>query len=76
MAVKILRPRWPQPRHGLRSATEHRDSVLRKAQAVALLAQLFKDEQRTLAGQFTRPLADRISGYLQCIFRRRGAGAG
>ena len=55
-----------------RSATEYRDSVLRKAQAVALLAQLFKDEQRTLAEQFTRPLADKISGYLQCIF---GVGA-
>ena len=29
-------------------------------------------EQRQLADQFTRPLADRISTYLQCIF---GAGA-
>ena len=56
----------------LRSATEHRNSVLRQAQAVALLDQLFMDEQHTLAEQFTRPLADRVSGYLQCIF---GVGA-
>lgn len=55
-----------------RSANEHRDSVRRKADALALLDELFRDEQRTLASQFTQPLADRISGYLQCIF---GAGA-
>jgi DNA repair exonuclease SbcCD ATPase subunit len=37
-----------------------------------LLDRLFQDEQRSLARQFTQPFADRISGYLQCIF---GAGA-
>jgi hypothetical protein len=51
-----------------RSAIENLKSVRRKAEAVALLNRLFLDEQRTLAEQFTQPLADRISGYLQCIF--------
>lgn len=55
-----------------RSASEHRNSVWRKSQAIALLDQLFQEEQRSLAAQFTQPLADKISGYLQCIF---GAGA-
>ena len=55
-----------------RSATERLDSVRRKAQAVVLLDKLFEEEQRTLSEQFTHPLADKISGYLQCIF---GVGA-
>jgi DNA repair exonuclease SbcCD ATPase subunit len=55
-----------------RSATEHRSSVQRQSQAIALLDQLFQEEQHSLAAQFTQPLADKISGYLQCIF---GAGA-
>ncbi len=54
------------------SAKEHRNSVHRKAQAVTLLDKLFQEEQRHLSAQFTQPLADKISGYLQCIF---GAGA-
>lgn len=54
------------------SAVEHRDSVRRRAQAVVLLEKLFQEEQHTLSDQFTQPLADKISGYLQCIF---GAGA-
>lgn len=55
-----------------RSVADHHKSVERNAQAVALLDELFQEEQRTLSEQFTRPLADKISGYLQCIF---GAGA-
>jgi DNA repair exonuclease SbcCD ATPase subunit len=55
-----------------RSATDHRNSVLRQSQAVALLNQLFEEEQKNLSEQFTQPLADKISGYLQCVF---GAGA-
>ena len=51
---------------------EHRSSVFRKAQAINLLNTLFQDEQRRLAKQLTQPLADKMSGYLQCIF---GAGA-
>ncbi len=55
-----------------RSASEHWGSVQRRSQAIALLHQMFQDEQRGLAQQFTRPLADKISAYLQCLF---GAGA-
>ncbi len=55
-----------------RSATDHRNSVLRQAQAIALLNQLFEEEQKNLSEQFTQPLADKISGYLQCVF---GVGA-
>ena len=55
-----------------RSASEHWSVVLRQSQAIALLHELFQEEQRKLAQQFTQPLADKISAYLQCIF---GAGA-
>lgn len=51
-----------------RSATEHHESVLREANAVQLLSKLFREEQKALAELFTQPLADRISGYLQCLF--------
>jgi hypothetical protein len=54
------------------SAGEHLVRVRRYSQAILLLDRLFQDEQRSLARQFTQPFADRISGYLQCIF---GAGA-
>lgn len=51
-----------------RSAQEYRASVQRRSKAIALLNELFKEEQRSLAEQFTQPLAEKISGYLQCIF--------
>lgn len=51
-----------------RSAIEHYASVRRKAEAVMLLDEMFRAEQRDLASRFTQPLADKISGYLQCIF--------
>lgn len=50
------------------SAREHLDSVRRKATAIQLLHQMFMDEQRALSERFTRPLADKISEYLQCLF--------
>lgn len=53
------------------AAGKHRDIVERRAQAIALLSSLFQQEQGKLARQLTQPLADRMSGYLQCIF---GAG--
>ena len=53
------------------SAQEHLASVRRKAEAFRQLHSLFLDEQRALADRFTRPLADKISGYLECLF---GAG--
>ncbi len=55
-----------------RSARQYFTSVDRNARAVSLLHTLFQEEQRALAEQFTRPLADKISGYLQCVL---GTGA-
>lgn len=53
------------------SAKEHLVSVQRRADSIQLLHKLFLEEQRALADQFTRPFAEKISGYLQCLF---GAG--
>jgi len=50
------------------SAKEHLESVQKNAEAVQLLHQLFLDEQRALSEQFTRPFAEKITGYLQCLF--------
>lgn len=43
----------------------------RHASAISLLDQLFKDEQRHLSTHFTRPLAERLNGYLRCLFGPR-----
>jgi hypothetical protein len=51
-----------------RAAVEQRECAQRQAGAVALLHELFLAEQRALAEQFTRPLAARISAYLECLF--------
>jgi hypothetical protein len=53
---------------GARSAQEHLAAVRRRAEALRLLNRLFQEEQRALADRFTRPLADRIAGYLECLF--------
>ncbi len=50
------------------AATEHRQQAERKAGAVKLLHDLFLEEQKALADQFTEPLIARISGYLECLF--------
>lgn len=50
------------------SSREHLAAVRRKAEAIQLLHQMFLDEQRALSDRFTRPLADKISEYLQCLF--------
>jgi DNA repair exonuclease SbcCD ATPase subunit len=52
----------------LEAATEHLETVSRKAKAIALIDSLFQQEQRALADQFSQPLAQKISGYLQCLF--------
>jgi len=52
----------------LQAAGERVASARAHAAAIKLLDQLFRDEQRALAEQFTRPLAEKISGYLQCLF--------
>jgi DNA repair exonuclease SbcCD ATPase subunit len=51
-----------------RLAADHLTSIQRKADSIQLLHQLFRDEQRALADQFTGPLAEKISDYLQCLF--------
>jgi len=49
-------------------ATERREREERQAGAIALLHELFLAEQKTLADLFTRPLAARISAYLESLF--------
>lgn len=56
----------------LARAQERMTIARRQAEAVRRIDELFVAEQRSLSDQFTRPLADRISGYLECLF---GAGA-
>ncbi len=56
----------------LEKAEEHFVAEERKSRAVRLLKDLFFEEQQELADQFTGPLVERISGYLECIF---GVGA-
>ena len=41
------------------------------ASAVSLLDDLFQEEQQKLSASFTRPLADRLNGYLRCLFGPR-----
>ena len=54
----------------LRAADDRLASCQRRAQAVTLLHELFLDEQCALADQFTRPFAEKITLYLQCLFVR------
>ncbi len=56
----------------LENTMARRASVSRRAEAIQLLDGLFKAEQQALADQFTRPLVEKVSGYIQCLF---GAGA-
>ena len=50
------------------STMEYLESVQRSAKAIQLLHQLFLEEKRALSEQFTRPFAEKITGYLQCLF--------
>lgn len=50
------------------AATEHRQRLERQAGALRLLNELFLEEQRALAEQFTRPLAAKVTAYLECLF--------
>ena len=52
----------------LNAAREHLQSVSRKASAIVLLDDLFQEQQQSLADRFSQPLADKITGYLQCLF--------
>ncbi|MBP7949386.1 MAG: AAA family ATPase [Verrucomicrobiales bacterium] len=51
-----------------KAAVEAWEAENRHAEAVRLLDRLFTEEQQTLAEEFTRPFAERISGYLRCLF--------
>ncbi len=44
------------------------ESVQRRFEAYRLVETLFSEEQQRLTDLFTRPLEEKISGYLQCIF--------
>lgn len=52
-------------------AQEQAREQRRHGAAISLLDQLFKEEQQHLSTQFTRPLADRLNGYLRCLFGPR-----
>jgi DNA repair exonuclease SbcCD ATPase subunit len=52
----------------LRAAQSRLEEVKRHADAIALLHRCFQEEQRALSEQFTQPLSDKISAYLQCLF--------
>jgi hypothetical protein len=49
-------------------AQENRARIRRHAEAIRLLDELFTREQHAMAEAFTRPFAESISGYLQCLF--------
>jgi len=50
------------------AATDRLSGAQRHAQALQLLKDVFAEEQQALTDQFTRPLADKVSVYLQCLF--------
>ncbi len=50
------------------TAEDHLLRLTRHASAIQLLHQTFAAEQQAMADRFTAPLADRISGYLECIY--------
>lgn len=52
----------------LESTNEHLAAVNRKAKAIALIDNIFQEEQRQLSDQFSQPLAKKITHYLQCLF--------
>ena len=52
----------------LAAAEERLQGARRKADAIALVHELFEARQRELAEHFSRPLAEKISTYLQPVF--------
>jgi len=50
------------------SANERLAIARRHADAINLLDSLFSEEQQALTDRLTKPLADKVSGYLQCLF--------
>lgn len=58
--------RHAEARH--RAAIEIHTSELRRAKAIETLHQLFTSSSEAIDRALVQPLADRISGYLQCLF--------
>jgi len=52
----------------LESASERHTSLERRANAIKLLHEKFSAEQQKLSDRFSRPLAEKVSSYLQQIF--------
>jgi DNA repair exonuclease SbcCD ATPase subunit len=60
--------RLSQAEARLEAAEEHLAVVERKARAITVIDGLFQEEQRALADQFSKPLAEKIDAYLQSVF--------
>ncbi|MEM7516886.1 MAG: hypothetical protein AAF368_08180, partial [Planctomycetota bacterium] len=52
----------------LESATERHASLARRAEAIRLLRDKFAAEQQKLSDRFSRPLAEKVTSYLQPLF--------
>lgn len=59
---------WSMAHARLQNARDHFTYVNRKAEAIKLLHRLFQEQQKQLSDRFSKPLADKISGYLQGLF--------
>jgi len=57
-----------QARHA--SASDHLARAQRDADAAALLHRLFSESQSAISASVTQPIADRVAGYLECLFGR------
>ena len=49
-------------------AIVHHKHLVRQAEAIKLLDNLFSEEQQNLSEQYTRPLAEKTANYLKCIY--------
>lgn len=52
------------------TASEEHAREDRRAKAIALLHRLFSESQTAISESLTQPIADRVAGYLECIFGR------
>jgi recombinational DNA repair ATPase RecF len=55
-------------RHAL--ATEAKDREQRHSDSIRLLHSLFQESQSAISESVTQPVADRVTGYLECLFGR------
>jgi recombinational DNA repair ATPase RecF len=55
-------------RHAVASETHAREK--RHADAIELLHRLFTESQNAISRSVTEPIADRVTGYLECVFGR------